>query len=175
MHIMGIIRIITIFRIIICFQGWYEGTIEGLGSSVGHSRSREQEQDTSIPDWLWRYNESSIIDAWRPNHDEVHSMTSIEHFWRKRIAVNPLHTLVLGVPQHQTIEQSKMALALGRLLQFQGFKESIHLCHNMYKTYNAYNRKKNQKYIQVIWDWMVTATVRSRTKVNQPHKYSADR
>ena len=30
------------------------------------------------------------------------------------IAVNPLHTIVLGVPQHQTIEKCKMALALGR-------------------------------------------------------------
>ena len=72
-----------------------------------------------------RYNESPIVDARRPNHDEVHSMTSMEHFRRKRIAVNPLHTLVLGVAQHQTIEQSKMALALGRLLQLQGFEESI--------------------------------------------------
>jgi hypothetical protein len=68
-----------------------------------------------------------------------------------------------------------MALALGRLLQFQGLKQSIHLWHNMYKTYNAYNRKGNQKYSQVIWDWMVTITIRSRTKVSQPHKYSADR
>jgi hypothetical protein len=51
----------------------------------------------------------------------------MEHFRRKWIAVNPLHTLVLGVTQHQTIEQCKMALALGRLLQFQGFKESIDL------------------------------------------------
>jgi hypothetical protein len=68
-----------------------------------------------------------------------------------------------------------MALALGRLLQFQGFKESIHLWHNMYKTYNTHNSQGNQKYIQEIWDWMVTTTVRSRTKVNQPHKYSADR
>ena len=70
---------------------------------------------------------------------EGHAMTSIKLFCRKQIAVNPLNPTVLGVPQHQTIEQSKMALALGRLLQFQGFKESIHLCHNMYKTYNAYN------------------------------------
>jgi hypothetical protein len=54
-------------------------------------------------------------------------MTAVEHFRRERIAVNPLHTPVLGVTQHQTIEQGKMALAFGRLLQFQGFKESIHL------------------------------------------------
>ena len=51
------------------------------------------------------HNESSIIDAGWPNHDGVHSMTSVEHFRWKWIAVNPLHTLVLGVAQHQTIEQ----------------------------------------------------------------------
>jgi hypothetical protein len=56
--IICIIHIITIFRIIICFQGWYEGTIEGLGSSVGHSRSREQQQYTSIPDRIRQDNES---------------------------------------------------------------------------------------------------------------------
>ncbi len=143
-------HIITIFRIIISFQGWYKGTIEGLGSSICHNRSREQEQDTSIPDWLLWYNEGSIIqgDALLPNHD-VHSMTSIEYFRRKRIAVNPLHTLVLGVPQHQTIEQSKMALVVGRLLHCQGFQESIHLWYNMCKTYNAYNTIGNLKYFQV--------------------------
>ena len=133
--IICIIKIITIFRINICFQGWYEGTIEGLGSSVGHSRSREQEQYTSIPNCVWRYNESSIIDARRPNHDGVHAMTSIEHFRRKRIAVNPLHTLVLVVSQHQTIEQCEMALAFCRFLQLQCLKEGsnlINLCHNMY-------------------------------------------
>ena len=125
--IICIIQIITIFRIIICFQGWNEGTIEGLGSSVGHCIGREQEQHTSIPDRLWRYDEGSIIDARRPNHDEVHAMTSMEHFRRKRIAVNPLHSLVLGVCQHQTIEQCVMALALGRFLQLQCCKEGSYL------------------------------------------------
>ena len=117
--IICVMRIMTIFRIIMCFQGWYKGTIERLGSSVGHSRSREQEQYTSIPYWLWRHNESSIIDAGWPNHDGVHSMTSIEPFCPKWIAVNPLHTLVLGVIQDQTVEQCKMALASGRFLQLQ--------------------------------------------------------
>ncbi len=60
-----------------------------------------QDHDTSIPDWLWRYNESSIINPQRPNDDVVHMMTSIEHFRRKRIAEKPLHTLVLDVLQHQ--------------------------------------------------------------------------
>ena len=125
--IICIMCIITIFRIIIRFQGWYKGTIKRLGSSVCHSRSREQEQYTSIPYWLWRHNKSSIIDARWPNHDGVHSMTSVEHFARKWIAVNPMHTLVLGVPQHQTIEQCKMALVFGLFLQLQCLKEGSYL------------------------------------------------
>ena len=38
--------IITIIRIIIGFQGWDEGTLEGLGSSVRHSRSGENRSNT---------------------------------------------------------------------------------------------------------------------------------
>jgi hypothetical protein len=53
-------------------------------------------------------------------------MTSIEHFLWKRIAVNPLHTLVFGVSQHQTFEQCKMTLALGRFLQL-NLKEGSYL------------------------------------------------
>ncbi len=63
--IMCILHINTIFRIIICFQGRNKGTIEGLGSSVGHSSSREQEQYTSIPDCVLQYNESSIMPGGR--------------------------------------------------------------------------------------------------------------
>jgi hypothetical protein len=57
--------------------------------------------------------------------DGVHAMTSIEHFVRGRIAVNPLHTLV-RVPA-QTIEQRKMALAFGRFLQLQCLEEGSYL------------------------------------------------
>ena len=88
-------------------------------------------------------------------------MTSIEHFRRKWIAVNPLHTLVLGVTQHQAIEQCKMALALRRLLQFQGFEESVNLRFNMYKMYNAYNSKWNQNYLQLFPDLMINTTNKS--------------
>ena len=119
--IMNIISIITIIRIIVDFQDWDEGTLEGLGASVRHSRSGEQEQYTSIPDRIGRDNESPIIDTGRPYHDEVQSMTAMERFRRKRIAVNSLHSFVLGVSNHQTIEQSKMPLALGWFLQFQCF------------------------------------------------------
>jgi hypothetical protein len=52
------------------------GTIEGFGSSVCHGCSGEQEQNSSIPDGIWRHNKSSIIDAWRPDHDQVQAMTS---------------------------------------------------------------------------------------------------
>ncbi len=47
---MSITAIITIIRIIVGFQGRNKGTLEGLGASVSHSRSGEQEQYTSIPD-----------------------------------------------------------------------------------------------------------------------------
>jgi hypothetical protein len=72
-------------------------------------------------------------------------MTAMEHFRWKLITANPLHTLVFGVTQHQTIEQGKMALVLGRLFQFQGFEESIYLRHNVYKKYNVYNSILNKK------------------------------
>ena len=104
--------IITIIRIIVGFQGRDEGTLEGLGSSVCHIRSGELEQYTSIPDGIGRDNESPIVDTRRPYHDEVQSVTAMERFSRKRIAVYALHPLVLGVPNHQTIEKIKMPLAL---------------------------------------------------------------
>ena len=71
MCIIAIMYIITIMRIIVRFQGWDEGTLEGLGSSVRHSRSGEQEQYTSIPHWIGRDNESPILDTRRPYHDQV--------------------------------------------------------------------------------------------------------
>ncbi len=37
----------------------------------------------------------------------------MERFCRKRIAVYALHTLVLGVPNYQTMEKTKMPLVLG--------------------------------------------------------------
>jgi hypothetical protein len=120
MHIIAIIciiEIITIFRIIKRFQSWKEGTIEGLGSSVGQSRSREHDQHSSMPYCLWWYNESTIIDARRPNNDGNHAMTSIEHFVRKRIAVNPLHsahpcTWRVPAPNNWTVQNGLCVLPL---------------------------------------------------------------
>ena len=48
MDIIDIILIITIVRIIVGFQGGDEGIFEGLGASVRHSTSGEQQQYTSI-------------------------------------------------------------------------------------------------------------------------------
>ena len=145
--IIAIMYIITIIRIIVGFHGWDEGTLEGLGSSVRHSRSGEQEQYTSTPHWIGRDFESPVVDTGRPNHNQVHSVTSMERFCRKRIAVYALHTLVLCVSNHQTIEKTEMPLVLGWSMQFQCFKESINLQNNAYKMYNVYNGKQSKKYI----------------------------
>jgi hypothetical protein len=56
---------------------------------------------------------NAIIDTGRPNNDHVQAMTAVKGFGRKWIAVNPLDSLVFGVTQHQTVEQSKMTLAFG--------------------------------------------------------------
>ncbi len=36
--------------------------IQGLVSSVSHSRCKEQQQTLSIPDCIWRHNKAAIID-----------------------------------------------------------------------------------------------------------------
>jgi hypothetical protein len=41
----------------------------------------------------------------RPNHDKVQVITAIKRLRRKRVAVNPQHTIVLGVTKHQTVVQ----------------------------------------------------------------------
>ncbi len=63
---------------------------------------------------------------------------------RKWIAVNPLYTVVFGMTNHQTIEQSKMTLAFGWILQFQCPDESIYLKNNTYNKYKPYNTKSFQ-------------------------------
>jgi hypothetical protein len=45
--------------------------------------------------------------------------TAIKLFLRELVAVNPLYTIVFGVANHQTVVQSKMALAPSRLIEFQ--------------------------------------------------------
>ncbi len=68
-----------------------------------------------------------MVDTRWPNHDEVQAVTAVELLRRKRVAVYPLHTLVLGVSQHQTIIQGEMLLVFGRFLQLQGLKDGIYL------------------------------------------------
>ncbi len=119
-HIMDIIRIsdiITILRIVVCFQRRYECAFEGLGSSVGYSRCWEQKQNPGIPDSIWRHNKGAIIDTRRLDHDHIQAMTAVKGFgwirsW-KWIAVNPLDTIVFCMTQHQTAIKSKMTLASG--------------------------------------------------------------
>ncbi len=49
-----------------------------------------------------------MVDTRWPNPDEVQAVTAVKRLRRKRVAVYPLHTFVLGVSQHQTIIQGKM-------------------------------------------------------------------
>ncbi len=60
-----------------------------------------------------KLNYPMIVDTRRPNHDEVQAMTAIKRLCWKRATVNSLYTTVLGVTEHQTVVQSKMALAFG--------------------------------------------------------------
>jgi hypothetical protein len=71
---------------------------------------------SSIPNGFRRHNchnKCSIVDPPRPNHDRVQSVTAVNRFCRKRVAVYPLHTRVLGVSQHQKIVKSEMTLVSG--------------------------------------------------------------
>ena len=127
MCIIYIMHLITILRIIVCFQRRHQGTLEGLGSSVCCCSGREKEQYPSIPDCTGRNDKGSMVDTRLPNHDEVQAVTAVKRLRRKRVAVNPLHSFVLGVSQHQTIIQGEMPLAFGRFLQHQGLKDGIYL------------------------------------------------
>ena len=127
MYIINVMHLITILRIIVCFQRRHKGTFEGLGSSVCCSRGRKKEQYPSIPDCTGRNDKGSMVDTRWPNHDEVQAVTAVKRLRRKRVAVNPLHSFVLGVSQHQTIIQGEMPLAFGRFLQLQGLKDGIYL------------------------------------------------
>jgi hypothetical protein len=68
-----------------------------------------------------------MVDTRWPNYDEVQAVTAVKRLRRKRVAVYPLHTFVLGVSQHQTIIQGEMSLVFGRFLQLQGLKDGIYL------------------------------------------------
>ena len=149
MHVWRIIRIIrimhinhitTIFRIVVCFHRWHKCTVEGLDpvsvlaeaenrSNVCFSRGWEQKQYSSIPNCFLRHNKCSIVDYQRLNHDRdrVQSVTAVKRFCRKRVAVYPLHTCVLGVYQHQAVVQSKMTLVSGWILQLQCLKKGCYL------------------------------------------------
>ncbi len=128
-----------------------------VAEAENRSKTRAYQTDLAIQRRL--HYRCQAAESWRG--PLVHSMTSIEHFRRKRIAVNPLHTLVLGVPQQHRTKwplcwaDSCSAKVFRRASTCEGFQESIHLWHYMYKTYNAYNSIGNQKYFQIFSDlWL---------------------
>ena len=94
--------------------------------------------EQSIPE---RYNKGAIIDTLRPNHDKSEAMPVMKRFCWKWIAVNPLYTVVFGMTKHQTIEESKMTLSCGWILQFQCLKKSSYLKYNTYNEYKPYYTK----------------------------------
>ena len=151
--ISDIIDIITIIRIVECFQCRHECAFEGLGSSVSRSRCWEQEKNPSIPESIWRHNKGTIIDTLLPNHDKAEAMTAMKRFRWKWIAVNPLYTVVFGMTKHQTLEQSTMTLAFGRILQFQCPEESSYLKNNTYNKYKPYNTTRVQNFGSIIFVW----------------------
>ena len=102
-------------------------------------------------------------------------MAGMKRFRRKWIAVNPLNPTVLCVPQHQTIVQSKMTLASGRVLQFQCRQKSSNLQNNAHNTYKAYNRK-NKKIIRfLILKLNFNSPTETQTQVNRLLRKPADR
>ncbi len=105
--------IMTILRIVICFQRKQEGTIKRFGACIGLCWGWKKEQTPSIP------NKSSMINTQQHKYNEVQPVTTIKLFHGKLVAVNPLHTIVFGVVRHQTVLQSKMALAPSWFLRIQ--------------------------------------------------------
>ena len=52
---------------------------------------------------LNRNHKSTIFNTWRSDHNEVQSVAVVKWFSRELVAVNPLHTIVLGVAKYQTV------------------------------------------------------------------------
>ncbi len=99
--------------------------LEGLGTSVCCSRGREQEQYPSIPHSRRRHYKGAMVDTRRQNHAEVQTVTAVKRFGTRGVAVNPLHTFVLGVSKQQTIIQSEMPPVFVRVLQLQCLNKGI--------------------------------------------------
>ncbi len=179
MSILTIMTIITIFRIVVCFQRWHECTVKRFGPGVCLWCGWEKEQNPCIPNWIWRHHEVSMVETRRPNHDEVQAVTAIKRLRRKWVAVNPLHTIVLGVTKHQTVVRWEMALALRWICQVQCLKQSIYLQnnHNNPNNPNNINLRKNEictqiscaSFLQSKFDFRTSvfeSVFESRTQVN---------
>ncbi len=111
MTIITIISIITILRIVICFQRRHESTVKRIGPGVGLCGGREKEQNPCVPNWIWRDHESTICNTWRPNHNEVQLVAAVKWFCRERVAVNPLHTIVQVWPSTKQLYSAKWPLS----------------------------------------------------------------
>ncbi len=144
MSISAIMTIITIFRIVVCFQCWHKCTVKRFGPGVGLWCGWEKKQNPCIPNWIWRHHKGSMVETRRPYHDEVQAVTAIKRLHRKRVAVNSLHTIVLDVTKHQTVVQWEMALALRWICEVQYLKQIIYL-HNNYNNYNNPNNSNLKK------------------------------
>ncbi len=77
--------------------------------------------------------------SWRGPGGDCLKTASQETAQFNRVAVNPLHTIVLGVTKHQTVVLWEMALALRWICQVQYLKQSIYPQNN----HNNYNKPKN--------------------------------
>ncbi len=128
----------------------------------------DQEQNPIIPNRTQRDHESSIINTQWPNHNEVQLVTqaAIKRFCRKRVAVTPLHTIVLYVSKHQSIVPSKLAPAPSWFRQFQCRKKSIFLQNNYNYQKNLKNRGQNKRNISMFFWCMVIAAKQAWTLVS---------
>jgi hypothetical protein len=52
----------------------------------------------------------SNFNTWRQNHNEVQSVAAVKWFRRELVAVNPLHTIVLGVAKTKQVYSAKWLL-----------------------------------------------------------------
>ncbi len=169
------ISIITIIRIVICFQCRHESTVKRFGACVGLCGGREKEQNPCVPNWVWRDHESTIFNTWRPNHNEVQSLTAVKWFRRERVAVNPLHTIVLGVAKHWTVVKCEVALALSWVFQIQCLKQCIYLQNNHNNDNNLKNSKNNKKNMSSIFMSEFIALNETRAQVSLTHRGMLDR
>ncbi len=103
-----------------------------------------------------------MVDTLRLNHDEVQTVTAVKRFHRKLAGAHPLHTFVLGVPKHQKIMQSKIALVLANACSTNVLRRQ----NNNHKLYTVYNSQEN-KYISLIDHTQIYSCLRDSKRSHQ--------